>query len=285
MLEDEEYPSDSEQSDEDFKPNNEDSDLPSEEDSDGLDDDAEYQTAAVKTAKKTERKRKSRGRPAGSKRKTRRTEQEVEKELSEEEEEEETKDAGKEEDDKARADALWADFLSGTDSGPVKEKAAPQKTVASNAKTVVKDSPAKKTSLNDSGSSNNSERKTVKEIFDFAGETIEVEKPIAPDSTVSSSNDRVSAKNSPVLAGISRIRTAGGLSAVLGQIDKKQKINTLEKTQMDWKNFKQQQGIQEELQTHNKGREGFLERQDFLERTDHRQFEREKNMRQATRRK
>jgi len=57
----------------------------------------------------------------------------------------------------------------------------------------------------------------------------------------------------------------------------------LEKTKHDWNSYKSQQGIEEELQTFNKGKDGFLERQDFLERTDVRQFEMEKSLRQSRR--
>lgn len=281
MLEDEEYPSDSEQSDEDFKPVDEDSDLPSEEDSDGGDDDADFENPAAKTTKAKTRKRKSSGRPAASTRKTRKVEEEAKKEIVKDK----VKESNKEEDDRARAEALWADFLTATDSYnvPVKKEATPRSTVKPDSTT---------TKMIKNGSEQNKidqplEKKTVKEIFDFAGEKIEVEKeiPVNAPSTVSNSNSSSTEKNSPALAGVSRSRASGGLGAVLGQIGKPQKINTLEKTKMDWNSFKQQEGIEEELQTHNKGREGFLERQDFLERTDVRQFQIEKGMRQTTRRK
>jgi len=66
---------------------------------------------------------------------------------------------------------------------------------------------------------------------------------------------------------------------MLNQLTKKNKLSVLEKTKLDWDGFKSNEGINEELQTHNRGREGFLERRDFLERTDLRQFEIEKNLR------
>ena len=77
--------------------------------------------------------------------------------------------------------------------------------------------------------------------------------------------------------------SSGGLGAVLNQLSKKNQLSTLEKTKLDWTSFKRQEGIEEELQTHNKGKEGFLERRDFLERTDLRQFEIEKSFRQTKR--
>lgn len=76
----------------------------------------------------------------------------------------------------------------------------------------------------------------------------------------------------------------GGISSVLGQIGKKAKISTLEKSKLDWDNYKKQENIEEELNTHNKGKDGYLERQDFLQRADLRQFEIEKQLRNTSRR-
>ena len=37
---------------------------------------------------------------------------------------------------------------------------------------------------------------------------------------------------------------------------KKPKLGTLDKSKMDWNSFVQEEGIKEELQTHNKGKDG-----------------------------
>lgn len=99
-------------------------------------------------------------------------------------------------------------------------------------------------------------------------------------------------------------RPAGGLGNILGQLGKKNKLSVLEQSKKDWNNFKKDEGLNEELNTFNKGKDGYvksilemktfiflfqfffryLERQDFLERTDYKQFEIEKQMRQTTRR-
>lgn len=76
----------------------------------------------------------------------------------------------------------------------------------------------------------------------------------------------------------------GGLSSLLGQLGKKSKISTLEKSKLDWQNFKQNEGISEEIETFNKGKDGYLERQDFLQRTDLRRFEIEKQLRAKSKR-
>ena len=68
-----------------------------------------------------------------------------------------------------------------------------------------------------------------------------------------------------------------GLTSILG--GKKQKLSTLEKSKLDWESFKKDEGIGEDLKTFNQGKQGFLERQAFLERADHKQFEIERNLR------
>jgi len=38
---------------------------------------------------------------------------------------------------------------------------------------------------------------------------------------------------------------------------KKPKMGTLDKSKMDWNSFVQEEGIKEELQTHNRGKDGY----------------------------
>lgn len=61
--------------------------------------------------------------------------------------------------------------------------------------------------------------------------------------------------------------------------NKKFKLSTLEKSKLDWDQFKNDEGISEELKTFNQGKQGFLERQAFLERADFKQFEAERRLR------
>ncbi|MGH0146413.1 UNVERIFIED_CONTAM: hypothetical protein FKN15_045118 [Acipenser sinensis] len=71
-----------------------------------------------------------------------------------------------------------------------------------------------------------------------------------------------------------------GIGSILNRIGgKKQKMSTLEKSKLDWDSFKNEEGIGEELATHNRGKEGYVERKAFLERVDHRRFELEKSLR------
>lgn len=73
---------------------------------------------------------------------------------------------------------------------------------------------------------------------------------------------------------------SGGLSGLTSQLSgKKPKLSTLEKSKLDWDRFKNDEGIAEDLKSFNQGKQGFLERQAFLERADVKQFEIEKSFR------
>lgn len=50
----------------------------------------------------------------------------------------------------------------------------------------------------------------------------------------------------------------GGLANVLSQIGKKNKLTVLEKSKQDWDGYKKEEGIVEELITHNKGKDGLV---------------------------
>lgn len=110
---------------------------------------------------------------------------------------------------------------------------------------------------------------------------------MAGNSTKPSKSTPPSGKGVGRGKGRDSMKRGGGLSgitSVLGQIGKKAKISTLEKSKLDWDSYKKQENLEEEINTHNKGKDGYLERQDFLQRTDLRQFEIEKQLRNTSRR-
>lgn len=140
------------------------------------------------------------------------------------------------------------------------------------------------------------EKVKITKIFEFAGEEVKVEQEVSADSaearlslsTVEKSTKEVEspmeAQRGPSSRGRGGRRVGlGGISSVLGQLGKKAKISTLEKSKLDWNNFKKEENIDEEINTHNRGKDGYLERQDFLQRADLRQFEVEKQMRLSRR--
>ncbi|KAF6018759.1 Cfdp1 [Bugula neritina] len=174
--------------------------------------------------------------------------------------------AAKEVKEKARTDALWASFLS--DVGP--KAKAPEKKV--DVKEAVSRSPAV-----------SKPKGTVKvtKVFDFAGETVRVDKEIAADTTESKATANGDPPSGSLGAqlGSSATKRPGGLGAVLGFISKKQKISTLDKSKLDWEKYKAEQGITTELKNHANSKGSYLERKEFLERADQRQFEQERDAR------
>lgn len=269
-MEEDDYSSESDQSDEDYCPDERQTENLSEVDSDDNVDDVEdaetngTNADGKKPSKKRNKVKKSTKKQAADK------VENVESETVAEDAEE----------DKSRADALWADFLSGTD--PLPTKKPEQKKVEAVEKTPVSDKiepePVKEPPP----------KKLVTQIFDFAGEKVEITKEIE-ETTTSKTNDKTDDKSSgssngrrPPLGGFKRA-SGGGIGSVLGQLSKKSKISVLDKSKHDWDSFKRNEGIDEQLQTHNRGRDGYLERQDFLDRTDVRQFEIEKSIRLSKR--
>uniref|UniRef100_A0A336MLT7 Craniofacial development protein 1 n=1 Tax=Culicoides sonorensis TaxID=179676 RepID=A0A336MLT7_CULSO len=246
-------------SDDDYKPEAELSDVPSEAETD-------YDSDGNKIDKKNPSKNtktKRRKQQIGNKQKRttlendqQRLEKTDKKEIEEDDEEE-----------KKKAELLWASFLG--DSNKTNDSETEVKETNSvNENNVKTDKEVEK-----------SEEKIVTKVFDFAGEEIKIQEKEPGGQQSDLSKRKI---NSRPQSGFSR--SGGGLSSALSQLGKKGKMSVLEKTKHDWINYKKDEGIEEELQTFNKGKDGYLERQDFLQRTDLRQFERERDLRQLTKR-
>uniref|UniRef100_A0A1E1XAS8 Craniofacial development protein 1 n=1 Tax=Amblyomma aureolatum TaxID=187763 RepID=A0A1E1XAS8_9ACAR len=193
--------------------------------------------------------------------------------------ERETPAALTEEEEKKKADQLWSDFLQDVEPVP-KKRTAP-------ATSAVSEPSTSSPSITCSQAAAPAEKKIkVTQLLEFAGETIKVEKEVAADSKeahlfTKAQEGIAEQSKSPVLLGKSK---PGGVGNVLNQLfNKKQKISTLEKSKLDWDSYKQSEGITEDLQTHNRGKDGYLEKQAFLQRTDLRQFEIEKTLRAKSR--
>ncbi|XP_041795421.1 craniofacial development protein 1 [Chelmon rostratus] len=189
---------------------------------------------------------------------------------------------------KKKSDDLWASFLSDVGSRPK------DFTPASQSSTTQKDdsSGLKAACLATEKKASEPAKITITKVFDFAGEEVRVNKEVSADSreaksyvksqnTEQKSEDKEKSLSAsePPLPGPSAKRPTG-MTGILSRIGgKKQKMSTLEKSKMDWDAFKSEEGISEELAIHNRGREGYVERKNFLERVDHRQFELEKAVR------
>lgn len=268
MLDEAEYASDTDESDEDYKPEGAESDVASEAESEG---------EAENDEGESKRDLKKRPAPKPTAVETKRSRQS--EEPASETIEKDTLDDDNDDDD----DELWAKFMSNTGEtvNKTETKSVPSKTVTSNdSSSKVEKEKAKAVASVEKPQA----KKVVTEIFEFAGEKVEIQKEVTVSDNKAVEPKKSTAAPLP-FRGRTRGGIGGGLSSVLGQIGKKNKLSVLEKSKLDWTGFKKNEGIDEELQTHNKGRDGYLERQDFLQRTDLRQFEIEKNMRSTTRRK
>lgn len=271
MLQENDYSSDSDESDEDYNPVGNESDPPSELDSD--ENEIESKSSKRKngdtlvTSKKIKKRRISESLPSKNS-------------------PENVKHSDEGESNKEREDALWADFFSSTSDNLT----STSKKSESIAQVTTSKPQNKKTDAK--SPENVSDKNSISDLFEFAGEIIAVEN--ATKTPADGEAKTVNANANPDKESIggkstgipNRVKIgSAGISAVLGQMQKKNKLSVLEKTKLDWSGFKAKEGINEELQTHNKGRDGFLERRDFLERTDFKRFEIEKSLRQVTRKK
>ncbi|XP_063053498.1 craniofacial development protein 1 [Engraulis encrasicolus] len=222
--------------------------------------------------------------------------EEEEKEVHKEEEEASGQPDVKEEKSKKKADDLWASFLSDVGQRP---KATTQSSTAADEKPESTESSDKSTTpaVQPEATKDKAPSKvTITKVFDFAGEEVRVTKEVAADSREAKSylkKDESEAQSVPLprpsvtspgpaaAPGPSVKRAApGGMGSVLSRLGgKKQKMSTLEKSKLDWDTFKDEEGIGDELAIHNRGREGYVERMNFLERVDQRQFQLEKTVR------
>lgn len=205
---------------------------------------------------------------------------------SEEGDEDQDGGLGSENARKKKEDELWASFLN--DVGP-KAKAAPSSQVKA-AEETEETSSNKLVKAEELEKPKESEKVKITKVFDFAGEEVRVTKEVDAASKEAKSflkqNEKeksqavVPSAAAPVLPAGSGIKRSSGMSSLLGKIGaKKQKMSTLEKSKLDWENFKEEEGIGEELAIHNRGKEGYIERKAFLDRVDHRQFEIERDLR------
>ncbi|XP_054154260.1 craniofacial development protein 1-like [Oppia nitens] len=124
-------------------------------------------------------------------------------------------------------------------------------------------------------------KQTVTKTYDFAGQEVkvteEVEVKSIPNSSTNSKSEQTD--NNTNVRGIKR---TAGLGSLVDQL-KKSKMSVLQKTFHDWDSFKKNEGIEEELKKHNKSKDTFVDRQAFLQRSDLRQFEIEKQIREKQR--
>ncbi|KAI9820554.1 MAG: swr complex subunit [Thelocarpon impressellum] len=132
-----------------------------------------------------------------------------------------------------------------------------------------------------------SETITVKRTYDFAGETISEEKVVPRASAeatlfLQSQQRPPPAQPKPGLRRpkkrTSMFETSASTSDAAAPA-KAPKLNTIEKSKLDWAGFVDKEGIADELDEHSKAKEGYLGRMDFLGRVEAKREEERRNAR------
>jgi len=209
--------------------------------------------------------------------------QEKEDDDEEVEEEEEAEDpevvAAREKAEKERIDSLWLDFKSDVEE------------------------------LKTKGGGRAEMERVVTKTYEFAGQTVKVQEKVKgppskskskkdannadPEAEASSSSEegnetdkrpytRISfLSGDPADIGLSgggkKISAKEAIHNVLNALKaQNKKLGTLDKTKLDWEAYKRDQNIEEEMEIHRRSRHGYIDKQEFLHRSDLRQFELEK---------
>lgn len=261
-------PEDSDSSDEDYVPGAKPEEQVSEVESDGDPEDPLSDTENGTPSSKGKKRKKQ----TKSARKRNKTSENRIEDVNRQKENEDNKEEETEEEKKKRADSLWASFKKDTGFKPKNLKPSVQ-SVSNNLKTQPLPNRTQ-------------EKIKVTKVFEFAGEEVKVEKEVPIDSAEARLAQIASGSDTTQKTSRGRAaKSLGGIGSVLSQLGKKPKISTLEKSKLDWDRFKKEENIEEELATYNKGKDGYLERQDFLQRADLRRFEIEKEIRTIERNK
>eukprot|EP00002_Diphylleia_rotans_P018555 TRINITY_DN3591_c0_g1_i4.p1 TRINITY_DN3591_c0_g1~~TRINITY_DN3591_c0_g1_i4.p1 ORF type:complete len:281 (-),score=77.54 TRINITY_DN3591_c0_g1_i4:376-1218(-) len=122
------------------------------------------------------------------------------------------------------------------------------------------------TSQQQSSSSEAQQKVKVAEILDFAGEKIRLERTVVVGSKEEKKLTEALQKEEKREQLLKR--PASNLDSIIAEIGKKKKMNTLDKSRMDWDQYKEKTQISDELKHATKG--GYLDKMAFLNRVDSR---------------
>lgn len=161
-------------------------------------------------------------------------------------------------------EAIWAQMKNGT--APKEEPS--EKKSAEREEPVAKPTTEEQTNNNDNADP--SEYITITRTYKFAGEVHKEEKRVHRNSGEAQDylkqQKENTAPNEEKKRPPPRRKKRSSLQAELDSA-KAKKMNTLEKSRLDWLGFVDQEGIKDQLTHHNKG--GYLHKQDFLSRVEH----------------
>ncbi|KAG1708960.1 hypothetical protein DVH05_022591 [Phytophthora capsici] len=156
-----------------------------------------------------------------------------------------------------------------------------------NASTAVSAKAAEKTAKLLSGltkkTKRSADKKKKRKVMEFSMPILSVDvkkarKDVAEFATASKQKvDRLvkfAGKEYSVSTNVAPKEEKKGLDKVLQALDEPKKVSTMEKSSLDWDKFKEKEGIEDELTQYTK--DGYIEKQEFLQRLDHKRFELEK---------
>eukprot|EP00899_Mesostigma_viride_P026996 jgi/Mesvir1/7481/Mv19243-RA.1 len=110
----------------------------------------------------------------------------------------------------------------------------------------------------------------VTERKDFAGEQVTITKTLSEGS-----------KEALALKKKAEQKTTSGIDSILESLGKKKKASILDKSRADWGGYKEAEGHVAELEEHKKSSATYTDRVAFLERTEVREYERERDLRMS----
>lgn len=175
--------------------------------------------------------------------------------------------------DDSKIDQLWESFCTDVNKNPSSSGNSQPTSSSSSLSSSTTSSITKKET-----DSSATKTQVVKKVYDFCGETvvIEEEEPVVSNSNISITKNGSS--SSQKIQPPTMKRGVGQLDSLIAQM-KKPKMNTLTKSMHDWQKYKQTENLTEDLKLHRESKDSYLERQAFLSRTDAREFEKEKAIR------
>ena len=118
---------------------------------------------------------------------------------------------------------------------------------------------------------------TVTETRKFAGKTVTLQREVDANSKEAAQAAAAAA------SGGGGGKRKGGLDAVLESLAQAKKVTVLDKSRLDWKDFKKADDtVEEELEAHKRSGTTYLEKQAFLGRAEVAEYEKERDQRLAS---
>jgi hypothetical protein len=115
---------------------------------------------------------------------------------------------------------------------------------------------------------------TVTETRRFAGKNVTVQRDVDANS-----KEAVKAG----IDGVGTLKKKAGLDAVLESLAQAKKVTVLDKSRIDWKDYKKADDtVDEELEAHKRSGATYLEKKEFLSKADVAEYERERDQRLAS---